>query len=49
MVQLASLYANGTGVARDQAQALAWYQKAAALGNEEASLHLRQYAAIGAK
>jgi TPR repeat protein len=36
------MYADGRGVARDMAEALAWYRKAAALGNESAKANLKK-------
>ena len=34
------MYHSGMGVTKDDAQAVAWYRKAAALGNEQAKIDL---------
>jgi TPR repeat protein len=40
MNNLGILYENGWGVVQDKAQARAWFEKAAARGNDEAKLDL---------
>jgi ankyrin repeat protein len=42
MVKLANAFRFGLGTQRDEAAALAWYQKAAAAGSKEASLSLQR-------
>jgi TPR repeat protein len=39
---LATMYEEGPGVARDMAEALAWCRKAAAPGNEDAKENLKR-------
>jgi uncharacterized protein len=42
MVNLAVLYQNGRGVARDESLALAWYQKAAETGYRPAARRMAE-------
>ena len=44
---LGELYANGTGVPQDYAQAVAWYREAAEGGNAQAQYNLGQLYANG--
>jgi TPR repeat protein len=42
MTYLGAMYENGSGVEQDHSQALAWYRKAAALGDEDAKASLKR-------
>jgi TPR repeat protein len=42
MNNLGWMYQNGEGVAKDVDQAVSWYRKAAALGNESAKKNLQR-------
>ena len=42
MYSLGIMYEHGYGVAQDREQAVTWYRKAAALGDEHAKNHLAE-------
>jgi hypothetical protein len=42
MNNLGWMYENGRGVVKDIAEAIGWYRKAAALGNEKAKASLKR-------
>ena len=44
---LGAMYANGLGVARDVAEAIRWYERAAAKGDEDAKAALAPLRALG--
>jgi TPR repeat protein len=42
MKNLGAMYEQGRGVLKDMDEAIAWYRKAAALGNEDAKVNLKR-------
>jgi hypothetical protein len=47
MTQMGAMYANGRGVAKDEAEAVRWYRKGAEAGNIDAMLNLASMLAGG--